>query len=230
MALQQITKDTDNHLKILIYGQAGVGKTSLLRTFPPEAKVCTVSAESGLLSVRDLVQAGKVTGVVINTLDDFLECLEQFKSNSGLKEKYDWIFIDSLTEIATQCYAVYREKYPNNKYGLWDDFNFSTEMIIKSFRDLKDYNVIFTCLEIFATNEAQQVIPLPDMPGKVLKQKILSIFDEVFYMTTNNDSNDNFKRIFYTRPYFNYKAKDRSGKLDYIEDANIEYLYHKIFS
>jgi ABC-type uncharacterized transport system fused permease/ATPase subunit len=39
-----------NGVKLLVYGQAGAGKTSLIRTLP---KPVVLSAEGGLLSIQD---------------------------------------------------------------------------------------------------------------------------------------------------------------------------------
>ena len=41
---------TANGVKLLVYGQAGAGKTSLIRTLPNPV---VLSAEGGLLSIQD---------------------------------------------------------------------------------------------------------------------------------------------------------------------------------
>jgi nucleoside-triphosphatase THEP1 len=230
MALKQITLDTDNRLKLLIYGESGVGKTSLLRTFGEKDSVCTINAESGLMAVRDLVAEGKVNGVIIQDYKDFTECLEEFQYNEALKKRYNWIFIDSLTEIATKCFQNSRNEFKSNKFGIWDDYNFKMETLIKSFRDLEHYNVLFTCLDTLITNENQEVNLLPDLPGRALKKKVLSFFDMAFYMgIERDDPNWPEKRVFYTTSTDRFKAKRRSVKLDAIEEAHIAKLMAKIY-
>ena len=60
MPLKPIVAEKVDRFTALVIGEAGIGKTSLLRTIPEEDKVCVLSAESGLLAVRDLVKAGRV--------------------------------------------------------------------------------------------------------------------------------------------------------------------------
>lgn len=89
MPLCKITPQATNRFCCLVIGQAGTGKTSLLRTImgqeydqesrewkqsrEPTEKVLTLSAESGLLCVRDLVEQGMVEGYEIGSLQDFRE-------------------------------------------------------------------------------------------------------------------------------------------------------------
>ena len=89
MALKKISMDTTNRICALVVGPAGIGKTSLLRTIfgqqfnsktgqweqisEPAGKVCTLSAESGLLCVRDLIASGQVEGFEIGTFQDMRE-------------------------------------------------------------------------------------------------------------------------------------------------------------
>ena len=42
--MRLITPETNNRFNCLVYGQPGVGKTSLLRTIPEDEPVCTLSA------------------------------------------------------------------------------------------------------------------------------------------------------------------------------------------
>jgi len=66
------TGDLSNKgLKVLVYGQAGCGKTTLSKTLP---KPIVLSAEDGLLSIKD----------------DNIPFLE-IKSMEDLHEAYDWL-------------------------------------------------------------------------------------------------------------------------------------------
>lgn len=75
MALKKINIENASRFCALVIGPAGIGKTSLLRTIlgqcydqdqgwvqcqEPTGRVLTLSAESGLLCVRDLIAAGGV--------------------------------------------------------------------------------------------------------------------------------------------------------------------------
>ena len=163
MPLKPITPETANRFCCLVVAPAGTGKTSLLRTimgqeFNPDArqweqkeepsqKVCTLSAEAGLLCVRDLVTAGLVQGYEIGSLLDFKEALSMLMQ-PDFKERYQWVFIDSLTEISSRCVEHMKQKHQGSKdaFKLWGEYNDTMTQIIKAFRDMTDYNVVFTCL------------------------------------------------------------------------------------
>lgn len=117
-------------VKALIVGRYGVGKTSLLRTLDPSATLF-VDLEAGALSVRD-VPVDEVrpkswqecrdlacwfAGPDLN-LDDsqaysrkhFDYVCEQFGDPASL-EKYDTLFVDSLTAASRLCFA-WAERQP----------------------------------------------------------------------------------------------------------------------
>jgi len=245
MALNPITQESADRICALVIGKYGLGKTSLLRTMlgqeytsggwkqvsdPPEEKVCVLSAESGLLAVRDLVKAGLVEGYEIGSQQEFKEAYQLLATTQEMKDRYGWIFIDSLTEISARCDQVMREKYSDRSksFNRWDDYYATIQLTVKGFRDLKDYSVVFTCLETINKDESNRRYPAPDVVGRGLKEKLPSFFDEVFYMQTTTDDDGNEYRVFYTQPINEYPAKDRSGKLNTIEKPNLLYIKNKI--
>ena len=225
-----ITPDTNNRFSCLVYGQPGVGKTSLLRTIPDGEPVCTLSAESGLLSVRDMVMEGRITGVEIDSFDDFEEAYAHLAENDHWRKACRWIFIDSLTEIASRCVEKFIIKFPDKKdsYNLWGEYVQAMTRLIKGFRDLTSYNVVFTALVSVDLDEVKRRFFSPDMPGQKLKERLPAWFDEVFHMDVVPDGDGGRKRVFYTGPHDNYPAKDRSGRLDYVEGPNLADIEAKI--
>ena len=129
MPLTVISPQSVNRICCLIIGKYGMGKTSLLRTIlgqqyidgawqqvveiPDGQKVCVLSAESGLLAVRDLIVAGLVEGYEIANIMEFKEAYQMLATNQAMKDRYRWVFIDSLTEISARCDEAMREKYPD---------------------------------------------------------------------------------------------------------------------
>ena len=244
MALSSITPQSVNRFACLIVGPAGIGKTSLLRTLcgqyyteegwkqydgvEPE-RVCVLSAESGLLCVRDLVVTGQVQGYEISSLADFQEAQRLCMSQDFKSKGYRWIFIDSLTEIAARCSEALQEKYKNdpNGYKLWGEYNTKMTDIIKAFRDVSDYNVIFTCLEAYEKDRDGILRTVPDMSGTQLKNRLTSYFDEVFHMERVKFEDGNELTMFDTRKMIGL-SKDRSGKLAPYEYPNLLSIQHKI--
>ena len=223
--MRKISVESLNRMTALVIGKAGIGKTSLLRTIPEGEKVCVLSAESGLLCVRDLVLSGKVEGFEISNFEELKQALSFFQSGRG--DEYQWIFIDSLTEIAARCVESVKEKYINSKdtFKMWGEYNDMLTKIIKDFRDLTSHSVVFTCLPSIEKDEENRRYIGPSMSGSQLKERLTSYFDEVFYMMPHESG----PRIFITQPDdTRIPAKDRSGKLNSIEKPDLGWIKNKI--
>ena len=75
MEKKRTSQIMNNGITILVYGQSGVGKTTLIKTLP--GKVLILSAEAGLLSLRDT----DIEYVDIHTMDDLTEAYTYILSN-----------------------------------------------------------------------------------------------------------------------------------------------------
>jgi len=242
--LKPITPQSTDRFACLIVGPAGIGKTSLLRTLcgqsykdgkwvknddiQPE-RVFVLSAESGLLCVRDLVVNGQIEGVEISSLSDFREAQRAIITPQFKEKGYKWLFIDSLTEIAARCEQEQKSKFPDkgDSFKKWEEYNHEMTTIVKAFRDIRDYNVVFTCLEAFAKDKDDILRVIPDMQGTQLKNRLTSYFDEVFYMERVRQPDGTFEVMFDTRNHVGL-SKDRSGVLKPYETANLLNIYNKI--
>jgi GTPase SAR1 family protein len=78
--------------KILIYGQAGAGKTFATQSMP--GKVLVISAEAGLLSIKD---APNVSAIEVANYDDLREVYAALRSGELV---YDSVCLDSVSEIS----------------------------------------------------------------------------------------------------------------------------------
>ena len=230
--LKPITQESADRVCALVIGKAGIGKTSLLRTITNGSgdKTCVLSAEAGLLCVRDLVKAGVVEGFEIYSLKDLKEAYEMLSSKQEMKDRYDWIFIHSLTEISSRCVEAMKAKYPSagDSFKLWGDYTDTMTALIKGFRDLQDYSVVFSCLPTVEKDENNRRFIGPAVAGTQLKERLPSYFDEVFYMEAQTDDEGNETRVFITQPSDTLPAKDRSGKLDTIETPDLNAVKTKI--
>jgi phage nucleotide-binding protein len=220
-------------LKILIFGKSGAGKTTLAGTI--EEPTLIISAESGLLSLAD-----KECDVIeLNTDDegkllprekriDRLMDIYKFLNNS--ENKYKWIFIDSLTEIGQNLIEKLNVKYPtpDKKLMMWGEYSQEIRGIIKAFRDLPNYNVVFTCLAVEDRDENGRLEIGVDLAGKI-SQQVPQYFDEVLYLHIKklNETEDVHQLL--CRPVEVVPlVKDRSGKLSKIEKPNLKLIADKI--
>lgn len=230
MALKPITIESNSRFCCLVIGPAGIGKTSLIRTIPDGDKVCVVSAEAGLLCVRDLVKNGRIEGYEVGSFQDMAEVYTFLSTNNEAKARYQWVFVDSLTEIASRAVEAMKAKYPDRKdsFPMWGEYGDKMTALIKGFRDLSSYNVVFTCLDSIEKDDLNRRFVGPQISGGALKERLPSYFDEVFYMTTLKDPNGQEGRFFVTQPYDRFPGKDRSGKLALVENPNLSTIKSKI--
>lgn len=196
------TKEASNDgIKVLLFSQSGTGKTTQLGTI--EGKTLILSAESGLLVLKD-----KDIDVI-----DVPDIQTLGKAYIGIRDgvlKYDTVCIDSLTEIGDMIVLeLEQDEYysdPKNAFPMWKEYSKKIINIVKMFRDLKGINVVFTALrESVEANGS--VTYMPQIPAKKAQSKLVSMFDEVYYMVTNSDG----KRILHTNETSTYVAKTRAG-------------------
>lgn len=235
--MKLIQPQKQKRLAMLVYGEAGNGKTSLVRTLPKGEGVCILSGESGELAIHDVLEQEHVDCYEISSFEDMREAYKTLLTKKEFKQKYKWVFIDSLTEIAERCLESHKKLYPNDSqtFKLWGSYGDALKALIKSFRDLREYSVVFTCLVEVEQDEFKRRFVKPAIQGKQIKDRLTSYFDEVFYLSVQTDEETGKnKRYFYTQPGDSprgiVEAKDRSGKLDpMIEPANINNVIKKIF-
>lgn len=225
MPINFIKQGTLDHFSALVIGRPGVGKTSLVRSIPEDEPTLILSAESGLLCIRDLVDSGQVTAIDITCMEDCFDIMDALNTKEWM-DAYKWVVVDSLSEIATICQRYAEKKIPDKSatFAMWDLYKKTMNDIVKGFRDMPHYHSVVVCLEKATLNEVNQRFIGPDVPHKTFAEKLPSILDEVLYMTLDQDGN----RILLTQPGTLTPGKDRSGKLDAIEQPNLMIIRDKI--
>jgi hypothetical protein len=224
MQVQSTKSFSSNQIKILVIGSSGDGKTFLASTTEDHSRTLVINAENGLLTLHDFdipVIDISQEEPAENKIKKLVEIYQYLKTDEA-QEKYDWIFIDSLTEISQILVQGLKTKYPDKKDGLnlWGEYAEKIVNLIKSFRDLKGYHVVMTSLQAMDKDEHQRMFFGVDMNGKV-SQRCPAFFDEVFTLRAFETEEGEFKRALQTQPFDGYLAKDRSGKLDRFEPCNL---------
>lgn len=212
-------------LKILIHGQAGSGKTVFCATGGVPTLI--ISAEAGLLSIKDAPEYIETT--VINNIDDLENLAQEFANENPILDKYKWICLDSVSEIAEKVLSAEKEinKDARQAYGNLSDRMFK---IIKFFRDLENRNVVMTCKQERRVDDDNGIASyVPFLPGKQLTQGIAYLFDEVFAIRVEKDEETGEPyHILQCHKDRKYEAKDRSGELDVFEQPSLKRVAAKI--
>lgn len=214
----------------LVVGPSGIGKTSLVKTLPdPESKILIISAESGLACLSgtniDVIEVDPSRPS--ESLQEIYEELDTDKA----KKKYSYIFIDSLTEIGQLIISeLKKDAYygqAKNALPMWGKYGEMMAMIIKSYRDMSDYSVIFTCLDAVEKDGLEKLESF-NIQGSSIKNNIKAWFDLVLFYKVYKDEEGNHIRKLVTDIAESPLSKDRTGKLDAYEDANLSVIINKI--
>jgi phage nucleotide-binding protein len=235
MKIQSTKSYSEDKLKILVFGEPGAGKTTLAKTIGEPTLI--ISAEAGLLCLN-----GEDIDVIDITQDDEGRVIPKEKRIARLGEayqyllteecrnKYKWVFIDSLTEISQNLMEQLYLEFPDRKDSLvmYGENGKRMRSLIKSFRDIPYYNVVMTALSSVDKDENNVRIIGVSMVGNI-SEKVPAFFDEVFYLATiQNQETGNVDRVLVTGKSDRVMAKDRSGKLDKIEKPSLAHIASKI--
>ena len=207
--------------KLLVYGQAGAGKTFSTQTMP--GRVLVISAEAGLLSIKD---APNVSAIAVSNYDDLREVYAALKSGELV---YDSVCLDSVSEIS-EILLVYEKGRNKDGRMAYQNVSEAVTSLMRSFRDL-DMHVLFLCKEGKENNDGVFLFG-PKMASKPLGDAITYFFDEVLALRIVDDQDDEGNAVaarwLQTRIGQGYTAKDRSGKLEAFEEPNLTALIQKL--
>ena len=208
-----------NGVKVLVYGQAGAGKTSLVKTLPSPI---VLSAEGGLLSIKD----ADLPYIEISDMDTLKEAYAWLTSSDEAKA-YQSVALDSISEIAEVVLNAEKKatKDPRQAYGAMQE---QMADIIRAFRDLPGRHVYMSAKLEKTQDELGRVLYSPSMPGNKTGQSLPYFFDEVLALRVEKDGEGVTQRALMCDSDGLWLAKDRSGKLDMWEAPDLGAIIAKI--
>lgn len=172
------TKDMAlDYAKVVLYGPPGSGKTTAGATFP---SVLFLSAESGLLSVRDM----DIDVWTINGWEDLEEAYDYLRKGD---HEYKSVVIDSLTEVQKKLNEHIVKKFPGKRRDYDDlmsqsDWGYAIDKLRKMCRAFRDLplNVVFIALDQQEQGEAE-TITKPALSGKTMAVELMGWVDAAIY-------------------------------------------------
>ncbi len=208
-----------NGVKLLVYGQAGAGKTSLIPTLP---NPIVLSAEGGLLSIQD----AELPYIEITTMAELQEAYK-WLLESPEAAQFESVAIDSISEIA-EVVLNYEKKVNKDPRAAYGSMQEQMADIIRVFRDLPAKHVLMTAKLEKTQDEMGRVLYAPSMPGNKTGQSLPYFFDEVLALRVERDAEGNSQRALMCDSDGLWLAKDRSGKLESWEAPDLSMIIAKI--
>lgn len=229
--LFKLSKTSDavhKRLTVLIYGDPGIGKTSLAKTLPvqDDARLFYLAADPGQLVLRDRNFSVAEAPDGVWTPSIFEQVYDYLRENAG---SYDWIVVDGLDEIGD---CILRSKLQTIRdgrkaYGEMADW---MDQWTKKMRDIKGSSVLFIT-HIQSTQDDEGVMRWgPSFPGKAFKEKLPDLFDMVGCMRPVRDEGGKVQRLIQFKPEGDprYTVKDRSGAMAMFENPDMGSVFKKI--
>jgi hypothetical protein len=244
-------------IKAAIFGRSGIGKTSLLWTLPPDTTLF-YDLEAGDLAIEgwsgdtirprtweDCRDFAVFIGGPNPAIPDgrpysqrhFNDACAKFGDPRAL-DKYAAIFVDSITVAGRLCFQWAKERPEafsektgkpdiRGAYGLH-----GREMIgwITHLQHTRMKDVFFVGILDEKLDDFNRRVFAPQIDGAKTGLELPGIVDEVLTMTELADASNRLHRVFVCQTLnpWNYPAKDRSGRLDLIEEAHLGRLIAKI--
>ena len=206
-----------NGLKVLVYGHAGSGKTTLAASMPAPI---IISAEGGLLSIKD---AG-LDYIEVNSMDSLMEAFEYVVASG---DKYSSVVLDSISEIG-EVVLIHEKRINKDGRAAYGEMAVQMTSIIRAFRDLAGKHVLMTAKVEKSQDESGRILYAPSMPGAKVGQQLPYFFDEVLALRVEKDAEGIAQRAIMCDSDGLWLAKDRSGKLDAWEAPDMGAIIAKI--
>jgi hypothetical protein len=240
--------------KMVILGPTAVGKTSLLRTVAP-ASTLFIDVEAGDLPVQDLAVdtfrprtwpqcrdlAVALAGPNPAVPADAVYSEAHYNAaiaELGSPKRYDTFFIDSLTAVGRLCFAwssqqpeAFSER--SGKRDLRGAYGLHARELISWLMHLqqaREVNVVFLGILETVIDDYNNKEHRLQLEGARTSRELPAVVDQVITYNWINFGEGVLTRAFVcTSPNsWSYPAKDRSGRLEQIEEPDLGKLLTKL--
>lgn len=215
------SRESAKNIKVLVYSQSGIGKTTLIATCP---KPVIISSEKKLVSISG-DEYPEFPVLEVSSRKDTKKAIKWIKKR---RKEFESICVDSGSDIAEKFHKGYIKEgmIKRDQYG-----TLAEEMgeFLADLLEITDLNIyVIAKAKRFITAEGDEKF-FPSMPGRVLPDNLPYMFDEVFALRIHKgEDEDEDYRYLQTQPTEEYEAKDSSGKLDKMEKPDLGYVFAKI--
>ena len=145
-----------NGVKLLVYGQAGAGKTTLVKTLP---NVIVLSAEGGLLSIQD----ADLPYIEIASMDDLREAFTWCR-DSKEATGFQSVALDSISEVAEVVLSHEMKKSKDGR-AAYGEMNSTMQELIRAFRYLPGNHFFISAKLEMSSDEMGMMLYKRCMPG-----------------------------------------------------------------
>ena len=222
-------------VKLAVYGGSGVGKTTqiaaIVGSLGENDKLLIITAEHGLLTLRQeglgILDDPRVLVAEVATVGETKEAVDFAKvTSNGIV----WVVVDSVSNIADRELRAMLQAKPDPRQA-YGEVMTRVPAILWGLVDVARLNVLFIFQELRderneGTTKTPDMVAYygPQVPSKALQQAMPFVFDAVLRM----EILPNGERRFRTAKTNTIVAKDRSGKLDQFEPADLAAVVAKI--
>ena len=253
-------------INIALFGPSGVGKTTLARTLDPQ-RTLFVDLEAGTLAIQDWAgdvldmrkaatalgchpwELSRALALFVGGADPsdatgpysaavYRQVVELFTGVGIDLDKYDTIFVDSITVASRECFkwSQLQPEALSEKTGKPDTrgaYGLLGREMMRWLTHLQHSNKSIIVVGILDKHEddLRRVTWEPQIEGSKTGRELPGVFDQVITLQnmTADDGKTQYRALVcHQQNPWNYPAKDRSGRLDMIEPPHLGQLIKKI--